>query len=183
MMPVRMPLTTEQLEAVRRRTLAALDAAHVVLRPEERRRLDVADLIGDFERTGLVEFVYVNAEGHCAKELVLFPHQTCPEHRHPPVGGEPGKAETLRVRTGELYLYVDGPATPRPHCRPPAGSEAYYTVWHELHLHPGDQHTLAGEVVHWFQAGPSGAVVTEFSTTSRDETDVFTDPRIVWQPE
>jgi D-lyxose ketol-isomerase len=33
--------------------------------------------------------------------------------------------------------------------------------------------------LHWFQAGAAGAIVTEFSTRSRDESDVFTDPRIV----
>jgi D-lyxose ketol-isomerase len=32
--------------------------------------------------------------------------------------------------------------------------------------------------VGWFQADDGGAVVSEFSSTSRDETDVWTDPRI-----
>ena len=31
---------------------------------------------------------------------------------------------------------------------------------------------------HWFQAGPSGAVVSEFSTRSTDENDLFDDVRI-----
>ena len=31
---------------------------------------------------------------------------------------------------------------------------------------------------HWFVGGPEGAVVSEFSTPSFDEMDVFTDPRI-----
>jgi D-lyxose ketol-isomerase len=31
---------------------------------------------------------------------------------------------------------------------------------------------------HWFQAPDGEAVVSEFSTTSRDELDVFTDPDI-----
>src|SRR6185437_11532858 len=43
----------------------------------------------------------------CAKELVLFPGQTCPEHRHPPLGPDkPGKEETFRCRWGTVYLYV-----------------------------------------------------------------------------
>jgi D-lyxose ketol-isomerase len=33
-------------------------------------------------------------------------------------------------------------------------------------------------VLHWFQAGDEGAVVSEFSTMSTDELDVFTDVRI-----
>lgn len=31
---------------------------------------------------------------------------------------------------------------------------------------------------HWFQAGDEGAVISEFSTKSYDEYDIFTDPRI-----
>jgi D-lyxose ketol-isomerase len=45
-------------------------------------------------------------------------------------------------------------------------------------LRPGGQYTIPPDTLHWFQAGPDGAVVTEFSSTSRDELDVFTDPRI-----
>ena len=40
----------------------------------------------------------------CAKELILMPRQTCPEHWHPPVGGEPGKEETFRCRWGEIDI-------------------------------------------------------------------------------
>jgi D-lyxose ketol-isomerase len=36
---------------------------------------------------------------------------------------------------------------------------------------------------HWFQAGPEGAIVSEFSTRSTDEADRFTDPRIARAPE
>jgi D-lyxose ketol-isomerase len=173
----------EMRREITARALDYLARAGVVLREDERDTLDVADLLGDFPSTGLVELVYVNTERHCAKELVLFPRQTCPEHHHPPVSGEPGKEETFRCRLGDVYLYVEGPSSADPRCRPPAGDEQHYTVWHELHLAPGDQHTIAPGIRHWFQAGPDGAVVTEFSTASRDETDVFTDPRIVWAPE
>ena len=46
-------------------------------------------------------------------------------------------------------------------------------------LRPGEQWTIPPDTLHWFEAGDEGAVVSEFSTRSRDETDVFTDPRIV----
>ena len=49
----------------------------------------------------------------------------------------------------------------------------------EIVLRPGEQWTIPPDTLHWFQAGDEGAVVSEFSTRSRDETDVFTDPRIV----
>jgi D-lyxose ketol-isomerase len=46
-------------------------------------------------------------------------------------------------------------------------------------LSAGGQFTIPPNTLHWFQAGAQGAVVSEFSSTSRDELDVFTDPRIV----
>jgi D-lyxose ketol-isomerase len=120
----------------------------------------------------------VNTDRCCAKELVLFPRQTCPEHFHPPVGNDPGKEETFRCRWGEVYLYVPGEPTPDPHATPPAGRADHYSARHEIVLKPGDQYTLPPGTPHWFQAGDEGAVVSEFSTTSRDEFDVFRDPAV-----
>jgi D-lyxose ketol-isomerase len=51
-------------------------------------------------------------------------------------------------------------------------------VWHEIVLRPGDQYTLPPNTLHWFQAGDKGAIVSEFSSTSTDENDLYTDPRI-----
>jgi D-lyxose ketol-isomerase len=48
----------------------------------------------------------------------------------------------------------------------------------ELELVPGDQFTIPPDTLHWFRAGPEGAVVTEFSSASRDELDVFSDPAV-----
>ena len=45
-------------------------------------------------------------------------------------------------------------------------------------MNPGDQYTISPNTLHWFQAGDEGAVVSEFSTRSRDEFDVFTHPGI-----
>ena len=134
--------------------------------------------MGELEKTGLQIIVYVNTERCCAKELVMFPYQTCPEHRHPTIGNELGKEETFRCRWGIVYLYVPGEPSPRPNCRPPRGSEQFYTVWNEICLKPGDQYTLPPDTLHWFQAGPEGAIVSEFSTRSTDELDLFTDTRI-----
>jgi D-lyxose ketol-isomerase len=70
---------------------------------------------------------------------------------------------------------VAGEPTPEPLCEPPPGE---YTVRHEIRLEPGGQYTIPANTLHWFRAGPEGAVVSEFSTASRDEHDVFTDPRV-----
>ena len=53
----------------------------------------------------------------------------------------------------------------------------------EIVLREGDQYTMMPDTWHWFQAGEDGAVVSEFSTKSLDETDIFTDPRIRRIPE
>ncbi len=156
-----------------------LDRAGIVLTPEEAANIEIADLgLGEYEQTGLALVVYINTERVCAKELILMLGQTCPQHFHPPVNGEPGKEETFRCRWGEVYLYVPGEPAPNPKAKPPAHRAHTYTVWHEIVLKPGDQYTLMPETWHWFQGGPQGAVVSEFSTRSRDEYDLFTDPDI-----
>lgn len=172
-------ITQDQLRETRRRTLEYLDKAGIIVTSEEAANIEVSDMgLGELEETGLQVVVYLNTDRVCAKELVLFPRQTCPEHRHPPVLGEPGKEETFRCRWGKMYLYVPGEPTFNPQARPPAGREEHYTVWHEIVLNPGEQYTLEPNTLHWFQAGDEGLVVSEFSTTSRDETDLWTDPDI-----
>jgi len=143
----------------RERAAAMLAEAGIALTPPERAQIEVADFgLGRLDEVGLQIVVYVNTDRVCAKELVLFPRQRCPEHRHPPVEGEPGKEETFRCRRGSVVLHVDGHP--------------------EVVLGPGDQFTIPPDTLHWFQAGDDGAIVSEFSTRSRDEADIFTDPAI-----
>jgi D-lyxose ketol-isomerase len=144
----------------RERAAAMLAEAGVVLTPAEEAEIEVADFgLGQLEEIGLQLVVYVNTERVCAKELVLFPGQTCPEHRHPPIDGAPGKEETFRCRTGTVHLHIEG--------------------LDEIVLQPGEQWTIPPDTLHWFRAGGDGAIVSEFSTQSRDEYDVFTDPKII----
>ena len=172
-------ISTQQLEAARARAREFLDCAQIVLTPAESANIEIADFgLGELETAGLQLVVYVNTERCCAKELVLFPRQTCPEHRHPPIDGEPGKEETFRCRWGTVYLYVEGEPTQTPAAQSPKEHADFYTVWHEIALHPGEQYTIMPDTLHWFQAGEEGAVVSEFSTRSRDEFDIFTDPHI-----
>ena len=170
-------LTAAEQDAARARAAAVLADAGIVLTPAERDGIEVADFgLSRLEETGLELVVYVNTPRVCAKELVLFPWQLCPEHRHPPFDGTPGKEETFRCRAGTVYLYTEGEPAPQPAARPPEGG--VFTVWHEIVLRPGEQCTIPPDTLHWFQAGDEGAVVSEFSTESRDDLDVFSDPRI-----
>ena len=173
-----------EVKRLQARAAAMLEDEGIELTPDELENIEVAEFgLGEVERTGLELVVYVNTDRYCAKELILFPGQTCPEHRHPPVEGEPGKMETFRCRSGQVWLYVEGEPTPNPKGKVPEGSEDYYTVFREIELNPGEQYTIPPNTLHWFQAGEDGAIVSEFSSTSRDEFDYFTDPRIKRIPE
>lgn len=177
-------LTKIQLEEARKKAQEYFSIAGIILTKEEKSNIEVADFgLNDLEHTGLEIVTYVNTSRCCAKELVLFPRQTCPEHRHPPIEGELGKEETFRCRWGTVYLYVSGEAYENIKCKIPKLTPGAYTVFHEIILHPGEQYTIYPNTLHWFQAGSEGAVVSEFSTKSRDEADIFTDVDIKRIPE
>jgi len=166
--------------AAQDRARQMLSLTGIQLTVEEARNIEVADLgLNRLASEGLELVTYVNTDRYCAKELVIFPGQTCPEHRHPPVNGQPGKQETFRCRKGEVWLYVEGPATAPIQAKLPQASKEYYTVFHEIVLRPGQQYTIPPNTLHWFQAGPQGAIVSEFSSPSHDESDVFTNPNIL----
>jgi D-lyxose ketol-isomerase len=156
-------ISREEQQAAQAYAAEQLDAAGIALTDAERAQIEVADFgLGKLRETGLMLLLYVNTDRYCAKELVLFPGQACPEHRHPPFDGTPGKEETFRCRRGSVELWVDGAL---------------------ISLAPGDQHTIPPDTLHRFRAGADGAVVSEFSSTSRDDLDVFTDPGIVRAPQ
>lgn len=114
------------IEHAQERAANMLDAAGITITPDERRKIEIATFgLNALEREGLEIVVYVNTERYCAKELVMFSRQTCPEHRHPPVGADPGKMETFRVRSGVVWRGCTSRANPPPPCRrkyPPAAS-------------------------------------------------------------
>lgn len=170
----------EKKKAIQEKAFLLLQAAGMVITDREKENMEVADCgYGDIERLGLQAVVYENNERYCAKELILLPQQMFPEHRHPALGeGNPGKQETFRCRWGEVYLYVEGDPTPEPKASVPEKYKKFLTVWKEIVLEPGGQCTLGPDTKHWFQAGDSGAIVSEFSSTSLDEEDIFTDPNV-----
>jgi D-lyxose ketol-isomerase len=155
-------ITREEQQEAQVYSVEQLRATGIELTDAERGEIEVADFgLGRLREIGLQLLVYVNTDRYCAKELVLYPGQTCPEHRHPPFDGTPGKEETFRCRRGTVELNVEGET---------------------IMLGPGDQYTIPPDTRHWFRAGAEGAVVSEFSSTSRDDLDVFTDPAIERAP-
>jgi D-lyxose ketol-isomerase len=172
-------LTQEQKKNYRKKYVELLNKSGIILREDEIDDFEITDLgINDFENIGLGMHVYVNTNRYCAKELMLLPHQTCVEHSHPNVDGMTGKMETFRCRYGKVWLYIDGDAEEKISGKVPYGSKPYFTVFKEIELNPGDQYTISHNTKHWFQAGSNGAVLSEFSSTSTDDNDIFTDPRI-----
>ena len=170
----------KDIEMARTAAIALLRKARIAVTAEEIETMEVTDLgLGDIKRVGVEIIVYENNDRYCAKELVLLPRQICPEHRHPRVNGRNmGKKETFRCRYGEIYLYVAGERTVRPKAKVPKEYKPFLTVGHEIVLRPGDMYTLPPNSLHWFQSGDRGAVVSEFSSTSTDANDLYTDPRV-----
>jgi D-lyxose ketol-isomerase len=175
----------EDVERLQQEAAALLNKANIAFTPREQATMEVADFgLNDIRNIGLEIVLYENNERYCAKELVLLPRQMCPQHRHPKVDElNAGKRETFRCRWGEVYLYVEGAATPNPKAIVADRYKKHLSVWHEMILRPGDQHTIGPDTLHWFQAGDEGAIVSEFSSTSIDNLDVFTDPNIKRVPE
>ncbi len=94
--------------------------AGIVLTDDEVEDIQIMDYgLGKLEETGLQLFIYVNTDRYCSKELVLFPRQTCPEHRHPSVGGE--KENKRHSAAAGEGVSLRGRRKDREPKRPPAG--------------------------------------------------------------
>lgn len=169
-------------ENYKREVLSYYQKAQVVLTDEEIARIDYADFgLNNIREEGLNLVVYVNNDRYCAKEMVLLPNQTCPEHLHPTINGKPGKQETFRCRWGKVYLYVEGDEKldeSKIQVSLPQKNKEYYTASKEIVLLPGQQYTIDPDTRHWFKAGEEGAVISEFSSPSDDASDIFTNPNV-----
>ena len=152
--------------------------AGIQIKEDEIEKIEVVDFgLSQLEEEGVQVFTMVNTDRLAAKVLVLFPHQTEPEHWHPQVGNDPGNQETIRHIWGDLRFYVEGDDTMAEGFIVPGKDDAY-RLRHEIVLDPGDQLTFEPYEKHWFQGGERGAVLYSFSTTVRDGLDGFTDPEI-----
>ncbi|ABZ76574.1 YdaE [Shewanella halifaxensis HAW-EB4] len=155
-----------------------LNRSGIFLTKTEIECLEITDFgLNDFYNAGLIIHTYINTERCCAKELILLANQVCPEHVHPSSAALEGKEETFRCRFGRVSVFIEGNKTTQPCVELPADI-TNYTVFHEVVLNKGEQLTLKPNSKHWFKAHGEGAIVSEFSTTSNDDTDVFTNQKI-----
>lgn len=171
------------LDKHKEKTINFFEKANVILTDKEKQEIEIAGFgLGDLDTFGLQLITYVNNSRYCAKEMVLFPNQICPEHRHPDrIDGSEGKQETFRCRYGEVHLFVDGGEETKLNKEIygiPEEAQDYFTVFNKIVLKPGEQYTIEPNTKHWFVARGEGAVVSEFSSNSEDESDIFTDPRV-----
>ena len=91
------------IEEMEKRARKFFEKAGIIIRKDE--EIEVSDFgLDNIHNIGLQLCVYINTERVCAKEMVLFPHQTCPEHKHIGDGINIGKEETFRCRYGKVFL-------------------------------------------------------------------------------
>ena len=172
-------LMKQQQQQARRQAGEMIGRAGIHVTDQEAEGIEVVDFgLSQLEKEGVQVLTLVQTERISVKVLALFPNQTEPEHWHPPVAGDPGKEETVRVISGTLYFYIPGENTFKEGFLV-KGKEHCYTMRHEIVMRPGDQITLAPGVKHWFQARDEGVVMYSFSTIARDALDQFTDKDIV----
>jgi len=172
-------ITRQEQRTARKRAADMIRKAGLRITDKEAEGIEVVDFgLSRLSQEGVQVLSLVQTERISVKALVLFPNQTEPEHWHPPVGGDPGKEETVRVISGIVYFYIPGENTFKEGFLVD-GKEHCYTVRHELVMRAGDQITLEAGMKHWFQARNEGAVMFSFSTVARDAMDQFTDPDIV----
>ena len=172
-------ISRSELEEVCALGLQMIEQAGLQLTEAERKKITAADSgLSNLKKEGIIILTMFETERIAGKILVLLPHQTEPEHWHHTVGDDPGKEEVIRAISGDLYFYIPGIDNMEKGFIV-EGKEHCYTMRHEVALKPGDQLALPAGTKHWFQAGPSGAVMYSFSTTVRDTLDQFSDPSIV----
>lgn len=171
-------MTRQKYEEQVKKTLDYFEKANIKLTEKEKSNIEIADFGKNMiDEIGLQLLVYVNTERVCAKEWCSFrvrparstsiylPAES-PGKRKPSAADSEKSISMWRVKKNTEKIKASVPASE-------------ITVFHEIVLRPGEQYTIQPETLHWFQAGKEGAVISEFSTRSTDETDIFTDKSII----
>jgi D-lyxose ketol-isomerase len=146
------------------------------------KKLFVSDFgLGRFTDAGLGVIVWHGDEkyNYSGLDAFLLPGQIIPEHWHEKVRDIPAKMEAWLVRSGEVYAYAEGAPTPNMKAKLADADAANITVKCERTLGVGEIAGISHPLEkHWMQAGPQGAIFTEFSTYHTGEAVKFTDPKV-----
>ena len=169
----------EEYEEARQKAAILLAEAGIPVQKDETGKIEVVDFgLSNLAVEGLQLMTMFETDRMAGRILIMTPHQTEPEHWHPPFEDNPGKQEIIRAYWGEVRFYLPGEDTMEQGFLL-EGKEKWYTMRNEVVIQPGDTLVLEPGTKHWFQAGPEGAVFYSFSTMVRDGADGFTDPRVV----
>ncbi len=72
--------------AARLLAVEVLEKAHIPLSEADKQGLQIWDFgLQSLSRYGIQIIEYINNDRYCARQLVMLPGQTVPEHRHPPI--------------------------------------------------------------------------------------------------
>lgn len=166
-------------ETARKQAFAAMVAAGVPLAFEEQSKIEVTDFgLKRFDLEGACIATLISTERYALKAIWLHPSQRLPEHKHPRVGHDRGKLETIRIAAGRMRLFRE--AMPEDSRGEIVGRhEEHYTCPYAYDLERGGQHTLQPGERHSFHAGENGTVLYSVSSTVRDGLDEFTNPHVV----
>jgi len=145
-------------------------------------KLFVTDFgLGRFTDTGMGVIVWHSDEkyNYAGLDAYLLPGQIIPEHWHVKVRDIPEKMEVWLVRSGEIYTYAEGALTPNMREKIKDADAANITAKSERILRVGEIAGISRPLEkHWMQAGPLGAIFTEFSTFHTGEAVRFTDANV-----
>ena len=84
-------MKSDEIKKQREKALEYYNRAGIVLTAKEAENIEIAEFgLGMVDEVGLQLVTYINTDRVCAKEMVLLPHQVCPEHRHIPTDGMEG---------------------------------------------------------------------------------------------
>lgn len=146
------------------------------------KKIFVSDFgLGRFTEAGLGAIVWHGDEkyNYSGLDAYLLPGQIIPEHWHVKVRDIPPKMESWLVRSGEIYTYAEGNPTPSMRATIASADAPFITVKSERVLRVGEIASVSRPLEkHWMQAGPQGAIFTEFSTFHTGEAVRFTDSKI-----
>ena len=67
---------------------------------------------------------------------------------------------------------------PAPAAKLPEANKGYYVCGYESIIKAGENYHMGADDLHWFQAGPEGAVIIEFGTYSNDDKDYYSNYHI-----
>ncbi|MBN1420185.1 MAG: hypothetical protein JXP34_15505 [Planctomycetes bacterium] len=137
--------------------------------------------LGRFTEAGLGGIIWWGDETYNFSSLdaFLLPGQIIPEHWHVKEGSIPEKMEAWLVRYGEMYVYREGDPTPAIQATLSEADAANMTVKSEKILQVGDATGISHPLEkHWMQAGPEGAIFSEFSTYHSGTAVRFTDAKV-----